>query len=1564
MCSFLRLRLRHMAPHPVPGVVKKSSRYRGERPRCGLSHRVRSCTAACIGVLLGLLSLQSSFGQNPPAGPDGEQSLTQLVHDVWRIEDGLPQNSVRAIEQTRDGYLWLGTEEGLSRYNGISFKTFDKRSVSAFRDNQSIRALMEDSHGTLWIGTMGGGLVTYREGEFHSIGLEEGFAGTVVGAFVEGTDGEVYIGTSDAGLYVYRNQAFSKVTLVDSTESVFVRALAHDRYGAVWVGTRDGLFRINHGRVTSFTVEDGLADNFVMALIGDEDGSLWVGTASGISHYKDGKFIDFDPSNGRSKHPAQTIIRDRASRIWIGLDGGGLMRLRGEQATMFDIDDGLSHNRVLSLFEDREGSIWIGTEGGGLNRLRKGKFTTYSEQEGLSLDMTLAVYSDSQGDIWVGTEGGGLNRLRDGEITVYSVSDGLSSNIITSIYGGDEGELWVGTFRSGLNLMYGGKIRTFTTRDGLPGNGISALFRGPSGTMWVGTDAGLAAYNGEEFHTYTASTGLSSDITMSVLETSNGDVFVGTYDSGLNILRDGAVVHIDTDDGLGSNTVTTLYEDVDGDVWVGTYGGGLSRIRGDVVQTATSEFGLFNDNVFQILEDDRGNLWMSCNKGIFFVNKADLNRLLDGEVGAVSSTSFDRSDGLKSYELNGGFQPAGWKAANGHLWFPSVRGVVSIDPSSLQSYATIASIVVEQVRIDGESTAFKEQVRVGPGRHKLEFDYVGLSFVNTDNLRYRYRLDGYEALWNEVQGRRTATYTNLDPGEYTFRVMVADEKSEWGTREATVSLNLAPAFYQTTWFWIICVAAFVFLSVSLYMLRIRSLKKRQRELEAEVTRRTSDLKEAKDKLEQQTVALGELYRFKAQFFNNISHELRTPLTLLLGPLENALTGAYGRMNGLLRGQLEIMLRNGRRLLRLINQLLDLAKIESQKMELRARPGNLQSFVEGIVLSFSAFALERKIDIEFDAQGDLGTIYFDPEKLEKILFNLLSNAIKFTPVGGRIEVLVSERDGFVDISVGDTGPGIPPDRIERIFDRYHQVDGTVSSVQEGTGIGLSLARELVELHHGSIKVQSVVGSGATFTVSLPVGADHLSASELAGDNESVDPDETTRSTMVEMVVAASDEGGPPSEVGWLAGVDENAPLILVVDDNRDVREYVIGCLHPDYRVMQARNGEEALASLAESRPELILTDVMMPDMDGHELVRHLKESEDLAQIPVVMLTAKASELSKIEGLEMGVDDYIAKPFNARELRARIRNLLRIHEQEKELRALNDGLEKRVREHVSRILGERRRYEQELVAARDKAEASARMKSTILDNISHELRTPLSTILGYAQLLSTELDSEHQDFADLIVQGGRRLLGTLGSIIDLSQLESGSVELVSERFHIRGLIEEIVDSYKGMATEKGVSIETDFSGIDPVGFLDLTKTRRILDNILNNAVKFTDSGTISVTLVQRGDIFSIAVKDTGVGISKQYLPRLFAPFTQESSGTDRTHEGSGLGLAVARGLAELMFGRIDVSSSIGSGSTFTVTLPLRLPERPRKADDRPSKPSNVSTAKSDGNKRPESPSKEQA
>ncbi|NNE35971.1 MAG: response regulator, partial [Rhodothermales bacterium] len=436
----------------------------------------------------------------------------------------------------------------------------------------------------------------------------------------------------------------------------------------------------------------------------------------------------------------------------------------------------------------------------------------------------------------------------------------------------------------------------------------------------------------------------------------------------------------------------------------------------------------------------------------------------------------------------------------------------------------------------------------------------------------------------------------------------------------------------------------------IYWLRFRALKARQRSLERTVAERTSDLVAAKEQIEAQANSLKALDRFKTRFFNNISHEFRTPLTLTIGPLENALTGTYGQLGPAMRAQVEIMLRNSRRLLRLINQLLDLAKLESGKMALRARKGNAVDFVEGIVYSFTAFATERGIELSCHTDIKEPDLFYDSEKIEKVIFNLLSNAVKFT-VSGSIDVIlkdVAETDE-VEISVKDTGPGIDERDLPFLFDRYRQVDGTVSRIQDGTGIGLSLVKELVDLHRGRVAVESELGVGSTFSVFLKRGSAHFHAEQLATDSDDSEQAKSApQNSMAEMVVADPDEiVGRSRFVFDESKIKPGAPHLLVVDDNADIRDYVKTCLYPNYWVHDASNGVGALAKLETIEVDLVISDIMMPEMDGYELANKIKTNPAYSHIPVIFLTAKASTDRKVEGLEMGADDYVSKPFNARE-----------------------------------------------------------------------------------------------------------------------------------------------------------------------------------------------------------------------------------------------------------------------------------------------------------------------------
>ncbi len=1482
------------------------------------------------GIGLGLVAVGAGYARQPALDP--AKALTQYVHESWQDEDGLPQLSVTSLMQSRDGYLWLGTQEGLVRFNGKAFHTFDKGNTEAFEKSHNIRILHQDRLGTLWIGTIGGGLVRYRDGEFER---DRSVAATRISALAEDREGALWVGSFGEGLYRVSGGHAVRFGPEEGVPTDFITALQADPAGRLWIGSREGLFCLDAEGVAAFTRADGLSDDYVEALYEDASGTLWVSTRGGLDQVREGRIVSDSYGEVLGNDIVSAITQDAVGSLWLGLRKGGVLRLKEGGFDTFGQEEGLTNVGVRAFYIDREGSLWIGTDGGGLNRLRESKFISFGTPERLSNDFVYSVYEDVEGNIWVGTERG-VNRIGNDGVTSFTTRDGLSHDVVSSVYGDGRGTLWFGTMGWGLNRYTDGRFTHFTTKEGLAHNFVSSLFDNGRGTLWIGTDGGVSRFRDGRFENLTIEEGLSSNYVTAILEDRAGVLWIGTFDGGLNRVEDGVITHFTEADGLGSNTVLSFYEDAEGTLWVGTYRGGLSRFQDGHFTTFSAKDGLYSDSIYRILEDDLGRFWMSSNRGIFRVDRAALMAYAEGGTETIHSVVYTRGDGLRSREMNGGVQPAGWKSRDGRLWFPSVAGVAMIDPMHVRYNEVPPPVVIEQVIVEAdEQLPVHSFAEIAPGRDRIEFQFAGLSYIAPDEVVYKYRLEGYDETWSEPTTRRTATYTNLDPGHYTFHVLARNSDGVWSRQEATFSFYLKPFFYQTGWFYFLCFLGLVGLVAGGHRVRVGRLKARQRELEKQVAERTKDLRTAKDKIEAQADQLRQLDRFKSRFFANISHEFRTPLTLMVGPLENALYGNHGVLPEPLRNEMQIMLRNALRLLRLINQLLDLSKLESGKMSLKTRPRNLVELVEGVVFSFTAFAEQKGITLDFSVSSKRIELYYEPDKLEKVFFNLLSNAVKFTPAGGAIQVRIDELppddeapEGRVSVSVRDSGIGIPAEHLPYVFDRFRQVDDTNTREHEGTGIGLALVRELVLLHKGSIDVASTPGEGTTFTVGLLRGHAHLKTEEVVSEGLE-ETEETAATGLIEMASADFNymqrpDLEPTESAPEHAGSAES-PLVLVVDDNSDIRRYVASCLAGRYRVAEACDGQEGLKQALALRPDLIVTDLMMPKLDGLGLSEAVKSNEEIKHIPIILLTAKTSQEVIIEGLEHGADDYMSKPFNARELLARIGNLIRLRRQEAELRMFYEDLERIVQEQLQTILAERERYEAELIEARDRAEESARLKTAILTNMSHEIRTPLAAILGYAQILSGEVGTQQQEFVDFIEQSGQRLMSTLNAILDLSRLESEDLRLSRRPVNMADAVLHSTVLFKPMARKKGLDLRTEVVHPEIVAHVDRAAVDRILNNLVGNAIKFTEEGHVTIGMDEAGEWVRLIVQDTGVGIGEEFLPKLFEAFKQESSGLSRSHDGSGLGLAITRRLVEIMGGRIEVASEKGKGTRFTVFLP---------------------------------------
>jgi len=753
--------------------------------------------------------------------PDSTGSpLSQYIHDLWQTDQGLPQNSVFAVVQTRDSYLWLATQEGLVRFDGIRFTVFDKRSTPEIREN-NIQALFEDHEGSLWVGTEGGGLVRLKDGRFTAFTTQDGLADNIVDAIHEDREGNLWIGTL-GGLSRFRDERFTNFTTRDGLPKATVLAICEGRDGSLWIGTEDGgLSRLRDGQFSTYTTKDGLANNLVRAVLEDREGNIWVGTGAGLSRLKDGRFTTFTAKNdGLINDSILTVYEDREGSLWVGTRGG-LLRYKDGQFSSHTVKDGLSEPSVASIYEDREGDLWIGTYEGGLNRLKKGRFSVYTKREGLPEDIVRPVYQDSKGVLWIGTANG-LSRWSNGNITNYTRKDGLADDNVLALQEDRAGNLWVGT-GGGLSRLRHGEFTSYATEKELSDNTVLSLCESRDGSIWIGTASGLNRLKDKKINTYTTRDGLTNDSIWSLYEDVDGTLLIGTDGGGLNRLRDGIFSALTTNEGLANNIVLSIHAGVEGAIWIGT-SGGLSRLKDGKFDSYTTKDGLFDDVVFQILEDAKGNLWMSCNKGIFRVSKQELEDFTQGKTQAINSISYGTADGMKSRECNGGFQPAGWRTRDGRLWFPTIKGVAVIDPENIKVNQLAPAVIIERVLVDHQPIDAIGNVKLAPGKGKFEFHYTGLSFIAPEKIRFKYKLEGFDNNWVDAGGQREAVYTNIPPGSYTFRVIACNNDGIWNETGTAFGFYLKPHFYQTYWFYSLCVAIAGLIALGLYRLRVKHIE--------------------------------------------------------------------------------------------------------------------------------------------------------------------------------------------------------------------------------------------------------------------------------------------------------------------------------------------------------------------------------------------------------------------------------------------------------------------------------------------------------------------------------------------------------------------------------------------------------------------------------------------------------------------------------------------------------------------------------------------------------------------
>jgi diguanylate cyclase (GGDEF)-like protein len=784
-----------------------------------------------------LLSLVLVAGAGPAAALDPHKAIPQFIHDAWEIEDGLPQNSVADIVQDAEGYLWLATREGLVRFDGVQFTIFDKTNTDAIRSN-AIRALYLDEQHVLWIGTYEG-LVRREKDTFTVLGREAGLTDTRIWDVAGSPAAGIWVAT-EAGLYRLRDGAFTRFTTENGLAGDDVRVVHADADGQVWAGTMNGLSCLRDGVFRTYTTRDGLAHDKVKSLYRDRQGRLWVGTHTGVSRLDGDAFTTFGTGDGLVHDSVIGIFEDTAGSMWFGTEGG-LSRWVDGRFSSFTVGQGLTQNTVRSFFEDPEGSLWIGTDTGGLNRLREGKFTPYTRDSGLPGDLIWSFYETRDGRLLIGSSEGLI--VKDGEaFTLHRRDTGASNNSMAALHQSADGTIWAGTRGDGLYVFADGAFRGFPGREQLARDYVHALAEDGEGSLWIGTRAGLRRLRDGAVTSYTQREGLAGDEVRAILPLPGGALWIGTG-TGLSLFRDGTFTNFTTAEGLSSDAVFALHRDADGTLWLGTYGGGLNRYRDGTFRHVTSRDGLYDDVVYVILEDAAGRLWMSGNKGVFHVWKRDFDDRVAGRSGDVRSSHYGVAEGMKSRECNGGLQWAGFETADGRMWFPTIRGAVSVDPRRLPRNRLPPPVHVERLIVDGQGLPPGRR-EIAPGAQKLEFHYTGLSYAVPDQVQFRYKLEGYDDEWVEAGTRRVAYYTNLPPGNYTFRVRASNNDGVWNESGASLTFVKQPFFWQTAWF-AVCVTLLTGVGLfAAHRRRIRRLRRRQRELQALVDLRTQELREA------------------------------------------------------------------------------------------------------------------------------------------------------------------------------------------------------------------------------------------------------------------------------------------------------------------------------------------------------------------------------------------------------------------------------------------------------------------------------------------------------------------------------------------------------------------------------------------------------------------------------------------------------------------------------------------------------------------------------------------------
>ena len=1209
-----------------------------------------------------------------------------LTPEFINTQQGLSSSKIACITKDDKGFIWIGTDDGLNKYDGHSITVYKKNnndSTSLLSNN--ILSLYSDSRQCLWVGTSRG--VQYYDpstNEFVSTELNQpgSITNNTCDYIFEDSKGNMWFAITGLGVVMYSPLTSESLTFHPSQTipdnhlcSHQIKCITEDNMGNMWFGSQDKGISVYNHKTKIFrnynSYNSALPANSVFDIVSLENGDLLIGTVgfgAGFFKSKENKFVfskgdNTDPENVINRLSTFCVFQTSNGTLLAGTEGRGIKEIDHVTGTLRNFPifheqkHKLGNSKIHFLFEDKYSNLWVGFHNNGVCVFRRNITGLhafrhiYDEPNSLSFNHVSGISSDASNNIWISTDGGGLNRYHRPTGRYYHYRHdpkqphSLPDDAVVSVFCDSKGRIWLGTYTGGLCRYVPATDQFISYRhdpdksNSIASNFTKSIAEDSRGQLWIGTNGGgLSCMNPDSgyFRNYSINEyeDLLSDYIVKVFIDKNEKLWIGTYFGLTSLdLHTGKFRNYSNDTAIYNSTIYAINEDDKGQLWIGTsFGLMLYDSRNDAFTRRFPKDNSFNTVVNGIIPSGE-QLWLSTNKEIICYIPAD------EKVHWFS----------QNIEFAHEFLPASYyKSPEGEIFFGTNEGCYYFFPWYIRMKIYTPKVFLSNLKIfdenvlpdkpfDGRIILTKDISHTDKIELQLSQKSFTLEFTAPDtpfpfSTTFACRMDGFDKDWVVYNyGQRSVTYTNFEPGTYTFHIRATNTPGVWSDKDTQLTIVILTPIWASWWAklcYFIVVFVIFFIIFRLAYTRIRD----KNELQIE-----------RLKVKQQE----ELNQSKMQFFTNISHEFRTPLTLIIGPLEQMQSAEKDSERSRLY---QIMLRHANRLLLLINQILDLRKAEKGNMKISAQQISLIPFVNDRLGLFTDLAKRKEISLSYHYFPNDITIWYDPDMLEKCIYNLLSNAFKFTSKGGKIQVAIKQEDNEqISLSVSDNGCGLTSDEQSRLFEYFYQ--GVQGKYYTGSGIGLHLTKSIIEQHSGSVLVESTPGKGSCFTIFILPGKKHFKTEELS----EIPLVQIAKNELKEKTFDSTSSNEKP---------DEAKHSILLVDDEEDMRHYIRQELETDYLVTEAANGREALDSLLQEIPDLIITDVMMPDMNGIELCRIIKENIDTCHIPVIMLTALGEIEHRIEGLETGADSYIAKPFHSRHLRIRIEKLLETRRKMKE------------------------------------------------------------------------------------------------------------------------------------------------------------------------------------------------------------------------------------------------------------------------------------------------------------